>query len=209
MSQEKTLSKREQNKLQKRHALLDSSLNLFLEFGVETVTIDDIVKSAGVAKGSFYNYFNSKANLIEQLFKPFFAEISEVIENCDKELADVNNKEELFPVFETLGFALAILLFKNAGLTLLFLQECRGPEAPTRKVMRQAHDFIINKCYELTDRAHEFKLFKVPIDPQVSTLTVLGSVELLLLRFFQGKLQNIDPKTAVSNLIKLILGGLN
>ena len=36
---------------------------LFLERGIETVTIDEITREAGVAKGSFYRYFDDKKQI--------------------------------------------------------------------------------------------------------------------------------------------------
>jgi AcrR family transcriptional regulator len=50
-----------------RMAIEKAALRLFSIRAVDAVTIDDIVREAGVAKGSFYNHFNDKAALIAQL----------------------------------------------------------------------------------------------------------------------------------------------
>lgn len=56
-----------EKKNKKREALLKSGLEFFLERGVEVTSIDDIVKRAGVAKGTFYLYFKNKYELLGQV----------------------------------------------------------------------------------------------------------------------------------------------
>lgn len=56
-----------EKKSQKREALLKAGLEFFLEHGVEVTSIDEIVKRAGVAKGTFYLYFKNKYELLEQV----------------------------------------------------------------------------------------------------------------------------------------------
>ena len=41
-----------------------SALALFLERGVETVTVDDIAAAAGISRRSFYRYFDSPAHIL-------------------------------------------------------------------------------------------------------------------------------------------------
>lgn len=50
------MSKIETNKEQKRNSLLDSAFTLFIDNGFNKTSIADIVKKAGVAKGTFYLY---------------------------------------------------------------------------------------------------------------------------------------------------------
>ena len=57
----------ETKKLQKRMRLLDEAYKLFMEKGVNMTAIDDVVKQAGVAKGTFYLYFRDKYDLFDQI----------------------------------------------------------------------------------------------------------------------------------------------
>jgi AcrR family transcriptional regulator len=49
----------------RRDEILKSALELFREEGFEKVTVESIAKKAGIAKGSFYNYFKSKEDVYE------------------------------------------------------------------------------------------------------------------------------------------------
>jgi AcrR family transcriptional regulator len=47
-----------------RTALLESAVALFNEKGYDSVTIEEIAKRAGTAKGSFYTYFSTKSDIL-------------------------------------------------------------------------------------------------------------------------------------------------
>ncbi len=49
-----------QNKQTSRDKILQSAVQLFLEEGFEATSVNDICKHAGVSKGSFYHYFETK-----------------------------------------------------------------------------------------------------------------------------------------------------
>lgn len=48
------------NKKNKKNALLKSAFDLFTKTDIHSVSVQDIVKQAGVAKGTFYLYFKDK-----------------------------------------------------------------------------------------------------------------------------------------------------
>ncbi|MFT4108732.1 TetR/AcrR family transcriptional regulator [Propionicimonas sp.] len=50
-----------------REAIMDAATELFAARGVTSTSIDDIAASAGIAKGSIYYNFDSKAGLVEQI----------------------------------------------------------------------------------------------------------------------------------------------
>lgn len=54
-------------KAKKRHDLLSSAFDLFISKGIDETSIEDIVKRAGVAKGTFYLYFKDKNDLVDQI----------------------------------------------------------------------------------------------------------------------------------------------
>ena len=57
---EQPTGKREAGKLARRDRLYDAAVTLFREQGYENTTVDQIARRAGVAKGTFFNYFPTK-----------------------------------------------------------------------------------------------------------------------------------------------------
>lgn len=60
-------SKINDNKQEKERKLLNTALHLFSEKGIKKTSIQDIVKDAGIAKGTFYLYFKDKYELQDVL----------------------------------------------------------------------------------------------------------------------------------------------
>lgn len=59
--------KRFANKIHKNEQIVEAAYELFLEQGVESVSIQEIADRAGVAKGTFYLYFHDKDELKEAI----------------------------------------------------------------------------------------------------------------------------------------------
>jgi len=58
------MSLREKKKTETRNKIFEVSGRLFKEKGIENTTVDEIVKEAGIGKGTFFNYFSSKTALL-------------------------------------------------------------------------------------------------------------------------------------------------
>ncbi len=52
--------KRELGKLERRDRLYEAAVALFREQGYQATTVDQITRRAGLAKGTFFNYFATK-----------------------------------------------------------------------------------------------------------------------------------------------------
>lgn len=65
------MSKRQQDALLTKQKIYNAAKTLFGERGYNNVTIDDIVGKAGVSKGSFYNHFESKENVIGSIYTEY------------------------------------------------------------------------------------------------------------------------------------------
>jgi AcrR family transcriptional regulator len=71
----------------RRKELLDTALSLFERDGFERTSIDQITAEVGVAKGTFYHYFSSKQDLLEQLVTDFGETLFDRVES---ELAEMD-----------------------------------------------------------------------------------------------------------------------
>jgi AcrR family transcriptional regulator len=61
----------------RRRELLDAAIQVFTEKGVGGATVADITSRAGVAKGTFYLYFESKDHVVAAIRERFVIELTE------------------------------------------------------------------------------------------------------------------------------------
>lgn len=71
-----------------RSRIRDAAFNLFCDRPSDAVSIDDIVGEAGVAKGSFYNHFRDKLDLLDTIFTDIRAEIESEVARVNEGIAD-------------------------------------------------------------------------------------------------------------------------
>lgn len=102
-------------KNEKYQNLISAAFDLFESNGITAVSIDDIVKKAGVAKGTFYLYFKDKFDLISKLILKKAAEYM----NLTSEIPNINNDEDLDRCIKKYIDLLVEFLEKNKTLTLL------------------------------------------------------------------------------------------
>lgn len=62
------------NKEEKRRTIALASKGLLLEHGIKNITISKIAESAGVGKGTVYEYFRNKEDIVFEIISVFIAE---------------------------------------------------------------------------------------------------------------------------------------
>ena len=73
------LSRRERKKRETRWRLMTAALHLFLEQGYDATTVEQIAEAADVAKGTFFNYFETKEAILPALVEWRLQELGEAL----------------------------------------------------------------------------------------------------------------------------------
>lgn len=199
--------KRDRNRKERVAKLCSSALPLFLERGIERTTIEEITQNAGIAKGSFYRYFEDKEQLVSTLFTPLKNLILGAMHRCDAELAVAENDAQHTAAYTNLGLGLAQSIFQDAEVVILYLQENRGPSLGARKPVCDLAEEIANLGEKLTATAHERGLLRA-FPARVSSLAVIGASERLILAHLRDE-NSQDASTIVAALTSMVLEGLN
>ncbi len=198
--------KRALNRQKRLAQLRAAALPLFIEQGVERVSIDDIVQAAGVAKGSFYRYYPDKEALVEAVMHPVRAAVEAAIEACEGALERADTWAAVVLAYQALGLALAPAFAEHQDVVLLYLQENRAPDVGARRPIRALARLVGERAVALTLVAHRHRLLR-PITPAVSALAVVGAAERLLFEVLDGGALD-DPLDAAASLVSMVLDGL-
>lgn len=202
----RTGGKRHANRLKRIEALCDGAIPLFLEHGLAMVRIDDVTTAAGVSKGSFYRYFESKEELVATVLQPLADGVRSALDRGTAALERADDAPTLSAAYGQIAADLVPLLLSHPDVVRLFLQERAGPWSQVRAPIRQLADDVTAYALRMTQIAQDHGLL-APVDPRVSALAVVGAIQELLLRALSG--EDIgDPQAAATTLIGIVLDGM-
>lgn len=198
--------KRARNRAERTEAIVSAAKGLFVEHGVEAVTIDDIAKASGMAKGNFYRYFNDKRHLVDAIVAPIARDVRRAMRRGAIAIAKAKNHDEMNAAYGSMAIAIAGSLLPRLDIAQLYLQENRAPTTPARAGLQSFSRELRNGAIKMTELAVRQGLLKVD-DPRVSAIAVIGAVEQLALTVMQGDLDT-PPQTIVQIMVKLVLEGI-
>lgn len=77
---ENTLSRRDREKQVRRQEMLQAARAVFAEKGFTHATLEEIAQRAEFGKGTLYNYFDGKADILYAIFDEFYNEFIRLVE---------------------------------------------------------------------------------------------------------------------------------
>ena len=83
------------DKAERRNQILSHARDVFAKRGYHAAKIDDIVAAAGVARGTFYLYFEDKRGIFEEIVDSTFARMGSAIMRVDTEDASRSVAEQI------------------------------------------------------------------------------------------------------------------
>ena len=69
---EEILNRREKKKIDTMNRIVSTAVELFRKNGVENTTMEEIAETVNIAKGTLYNHFSSKEEIIDSYIKKSF-----------------------------------------------------------------------------------------------------------------------------------------
>lgn len=169
---EKKLTKRELQAMETRKKIFDTARRLFSEYGYSAVSIDDIVREAGVARGSFYVYFLSKEDLSVYLMMADIGVYREVVtklwSDLDRSLPAMELLAQLScgicAMVESWGVETMRLVYK------IFLERAATTDSSFKSIYEVPE--LFTALYELGVSRNEF----IPAD----TAIIAGNIQTIL-----------------------------
>ncbi len=130
-----------------KQTLLQKSIDLFREYGYDQVSINQICKSCGITKGSFYHHFESKADVLDQ----YLLHIHEFTnaEQINEQQPVLEQMWALIEVTVDYGIVIGKDLMKNIWINGLANQNVLA--VPFRFTKHLSYQDFLNLLIELTE----------------------------------------------------------
>jgi AcrR family transcriptional regulator len=108
---------------QRKNEILDTAQRLFYSQGYENTSVANVIEAIGIAKGTFYHYFKSKAELLDQIIERLAQMIDQIIDRVLEE-PEENAIVELNNIYAAIGEYKA----ENKDVMLLMTQALYSDE---------------------------------------------------------------------------------
>ena len=188
----------------RRRQILDAAISVFAARGFHACRVSDIAEEAGVAYGLVYHYFDSKEQMLNELFTERWSLLLQAIEQVDSEPLSPRQKLEAVARFIIDSYRHEPDLMK-----VIIVEVTRAANTFGRthlKEIRQAYDGIARIVAE----GQEEGSFRKDVDADFASMCFYGAIEQLL----SGWVFELIPDTegdydhAREMVVGMVCGGL-
>lgn len=189
-------------KKEKRNLFIISALSVFEEKGFNNTRIKDITERANTSVGNFYNYFNSKEDVIEVLISG----LTELMISKFRELFIYFKQNRIPPISAVKNlFRGYAKMFKEKKETfLIFFEQMGGMEQKYRTKRNEILDNFTNEVEKIISRLIKFgaRDQNPKITARVWTSTVLG----VFIWWIQSDFE-LEEEELIENLTNILVKG--
>jgi AcrR family transcriptional regulator len=172
----------QQTRARTRQSLLDAAAETFAERGYHQTPIDSVSERAGVAKGTIYNYFASKEEVLRALIR----------QACELAVEAASSTPEAAPVEARLqAFVVGNLQWaqRQEALTLLFARQLLAGDARIKALIAEAAAPCVEKVADILQAGIDRgELTASAPTPELAS-TFIALIAMLLLQGREGPLQ--------------------
>jgi AcrR family transcriptional regulator len=193
------------DKKEKKNQILEAAVRVFANKGVNSATISDIAEAADVGKGTIYEYFKSKDEIITAGFHFFMGQVDESVQRRLFHLQDP--LERLFAYFEAWSEVLDSELLSYIEVVIDFWAEGlrRKDTALTMNLTEMYQEFRAS-LESLLDECIDKGCIKA-VDSRIVASILLGTLDGLLLQWILDR-SVFDIKEAIEILPRILIDGI-
>ncbi len=152
-----------------KEKITEKSIQLFDQKGFSETSIQDIVDSIGVTKGTFYYYFSSKEELLMDIHLRY---IDEMLSNQEEILKDESKpcKDKLFEIFHML---ISNIRTEGASAKVFFREMRNLSEERLSEILPKREQFRLN-VEKLLETGKQNGEFRPDLKTSIVTFGILG-----------------------------------
>ena len=188
----------------RRAQIKESALRVFSDSGYHNTSVSDLVSAAGVARGTFYLYFDSKDAIFLEL-------LDDLVTHLRANIVGVDRSPEAPPMEKQLqGTIMRILetVVTNRPLTRIIFREAIGLHEAVDQRMRQFDDDLHSYVARALRLGQAVHLLQPQLDLEVSAACVVGSLRELVNRLVVVSDADIDLERVANGIIEHHMQGL-
>jgi AcrR family transcriptional regulator len=188
----------------KRRTILDAAIHVFARQGFHHCRVSDIADEAGVAYGLVYHYFDSKDQILNELFSERWSRLLAAIDEVDTQ--SIPPREKLAAVAE---FIVESYRHEPELMKVIIVEVTRAANSFGRVHLDEISS-AYDKIAKIVSDAQRDGVFRDDVDATFASMWFYGAIEQLLSGWIFELLTASDEEfeRAKDLLVETICGGL-
>ena len=185
----------------KRERILRAAVDVFAEHGYFNAKVSQIAKTAGVADGTIYLYFDGNEYLLVTIFREH---TRNYLQSLEQSMANINRAEERLRIairhhLETLG--------RDRSLAVVSQVELRHSLKFMSLLSQQEVADYLNMIRKIVEHGQEQGVFRRNVHPQLVAKSVFGILDEMVTSWMLSE-KDYDLAAQSEQVADLILTGL-
>ena len=185
----------------KRERILRAAVDVFAEFGYFNAKVSQIAKSAGVADGTIYLYFDGKEDLLVTIFREH---TRNYLHSLEQQLANINRAEDRLRIavrhhLEALG--------RDRSLAIVSQVELRHTLKFMSLFSQQEVADYLNVIRRIVEYGQQEGTFRRNVHPQLVAKSIFGVLDEMVTSWILSE-KDYDLAASAEQIADLILTGL-
>jgi len=197
------VSRAQKAREERRATLLVVARRIFSNKGYHATSIDDLIEEAGVARGTFYLYFESKRAIFDELLDGLFLTLAAQVRRIDVSEGAAPPAEQMNATVEQVFQT----LIDNREIARLLLREAIGIDADFDRKLADFYGRIETLIMSAVSTGMQLGLVR-PCDPKIVARCILGLVKEVTHFAFVEREGDVDAHHLVREMIAFTLTGL-
>jgi AcrR family transcriptional regulator len=190
-----------------KNALIESAIRMFKQKGFQKTRVSDIVSDAGVAQGTFYNYFHSKEQIFRDICNNFIVQVQKTFIERTEHLFDGDTSDEVVKNVHHIIRDVFQIYHDNLDVAELLFREGIGNGG----IFKEIYEGLLSLFMELIEEQVEKAIHRGFIhieDAQIGSVFLFGLFERSLLYFMLIQ-KNTDLEKLERVMVDFVLKGLS
>lgn len=166
---------------ERRRHILEVAKKVFAEKGYHATGVADIIEACGVARGTFYLYFESKRNLFATLIEDFLALLNSKVKRID----ETQGIEGILRQLRENVYGVFSLFAQEPVMSLILFNEAVGLDKGFDEILARFYDAVVDLIEHSLKLGQEMGIVR-NLDTRVIAACILGSVREVIPRIMKG-----------------------
>jgi len=190
-----------------KYALIASAIRMFQQNGFQMTRVSDIVADAGVAQGTFYNYFKSKEEIFKEICYDFIDKLQQKFVERTEHMFDGDTAGEVISNVHRVVRDVTRIYQDNLNVAELLFREGIGNGGIFKEIYEDMFSLFLELIEEQVEKAIYRGLIKIE-DPRIGSVFLFGLFERSLLYFMLIQ-KNTDLEKLERIMVDFVLKGLS